>query len=96
MSILVLLSCEAPSDAIEAVKAKLDEILVDTRAFDGCEGVEVWQDQDDPTRIVVTEQWASRQQSDAYSAWRAGRVELDGFRPMLASPAIKRHYDKVG
>ncbi|MDA8292181.1 MAG: antibiotic biosynthesis monooxygenase [Actinomycetota bacterium] len=93
MSILVLLSCEAPDGREGAVRDKLREVLVDTRAFDGCEGVTVWQDEDRPTSFVVEERWASRAHSDAYSAWRAGRVEQDGLRSMLAEPATKRHYD---
>jgi quinol monooxygenase YgiN len=93
MSILVVLSVEAPADGVEAVREKLREILVDTRAFDGCEGLTVWQDEDDPTRFLVEEHWVSRAHSDAYSQWRAGRVEQDGLRAMLASPGVKRHYD---
>ncbi|HVC24720.1 MAG TPA: antibiotic biosynthesis monooxygenase family protein [Acidimicrobiales bacterium] len=93
MSILVLLSVEAPEGQEDAVRDKLREILVATRAFDGCEDVAVWQDEDRPTSFVVVETWVSREHSDAYSEWRAGRVEQDGFRAMLAAPGIKRHYD---
>lgn len=92
MSILVILSCEAPEGREDAVLDKLREILVDTRAYDGCEEVTVWQDEDRPTSFVVVERWVDRAHSDAYSAWRAGRVEVDGLRPMLAS-SEKRHYD---
>ncbi len=93
MSILVLLSCEAPEGREDAVRDKLREILVATRAFDGCEDVTVWQDEDHPTSFVVVERWVSREHSDVYSEWRSGRVEQDGLRSMLAAPAIKRHYD---
>lgn len=94
MSTLVLLSIEALPGKADAVLDKLAEILVDTRAFDGCQSVEVHRDQDDGQRFVLVESWSSRATSDAYSAWRAGRVEADGFRALLAS-AAKTHYDAV-
>lgn len=85
---------EAADGNVAAVQAKLAEILVDTRAYDGCEGVTTWQDQDESARFVLLEMWASRAHSDAYSKWRSGRVEQDGLRVLLAS-AVKRHYDEV-
>jgi quinol monooxygenase YgiN len=94
MSILVLLSMEAGPGNVPAVLDRLREILVDTRAFDGCEQVVVHQDEDVPERIVLEERWASRAHSDAYSAWRADRVEKDGLRALLAS-AVKTHYDRL-
>lgn len=95
MSVLVLFHFEAASGNEEAVKERLAAILPDTRAFDGCEGVTTWQEQDRPSVFVLLEQWASRAQSDAYSDWRAGRVEEDGLRPLLAGRPSKDHYDQV-
>lgn len=92
----MLFEFETTPDKIEAAKARLRAILGDTRAFDGCEGVTVWQDEDRPTSFVLIEHWASRAHSDAYSKWREGRVDEDGLRALAASPPSKRHYGAVG
>jgi quinol monooxygenase YgiN len=94
VSILVLLDLEAQPENVEKVKERLEVILVDTRAFEGCEDVIVHQDQDDPRHFVLEERWVDREKSDAYSAWRAGRFELDGLRPLMAR-AVKTHYNAL-
>jgi heme-degrading monooxygenase HmoA len=51
---------------------------VATRAFDGCLGVEVFEDHDDRSRVVVVEHWASLAHDRAYRAWREGEGRIDG------------------
>ena len=60
MSILVLLQISAQPDKADALKAAFGGLLPDTRAYDGCEGITVHVDQDDPAKIVLLERWASR------------------------------------
>ena len=52
--------------------------LEDTRAFDGCESIEVYVDEDDPDLVILWEKWASRPQYEAYISWRmaTGFVEM--------------------
>ncbi len=54
------------------------EALVDTRAFDGCESVEVYVDADNPDTIVLWEKFATRAHHEAYLAWRIETGMLDG------------------
>lgn len=58
----------------------LHESLPDTRAFEGCELIEVYSDIENPDRILLFEKWASREKHVAYMAWR---VE-NGMAEMLA------------
>lgn len=64
---------------------KLDEFLElmkaalpDTRAFDGCEGIQTFTDQDEPGHVLLVEQWADRSAHEKYFAWRVegGMMEL--------------------
>ncbi|MCP4907885.1 MAG: hypothetical protein GY910_23175 [bacterium] len=58
----------------------LQEALPDTRAFEGCELVEVYTDADNADRIFLYEKWATRENHGAYMAWRAenGMAEMMG------------------
>ena len=71
MSVLVILDIPATAETRDAVLAALHEALPVTRAFDGCEGLELLVNQDDPANLVVYERWASRAHYAAYRAFRA-------------------------
>jgi quinol monooxygenase YgiN len=76
-----------PETLDQGVHAELHKILSDTRAFEGCLGVEVLIDSDDPTHIVAVEKWASEEHDAAYRAWRAedGKTNLGSY---LVSPPV--------
>lgn len=88
MAITALLEIRVTPEALDqGVHAELRTILNDTRAFEGCLGVDVLIDTADPTHIVAVEKWESEERDAAYRAWRAGdgKTNLASF---LASPPI--------
>jgi quinol monooxygenase YgiN len=62
------------------------ETLRATRAFDGCQSVDVLVDTDDPTRVVLLERWDSLQSDSAYRAWRATPEGASTLGTVLAQP----------
>jgi quinol monooxygenase YgiN len=76
-----------PEALDQGFHAELHSILSDTRAFEGCLGVDVLIDTADPTHLVAVERWASEEHDAAYRAWRAGagKTNLASF---LVSPPI--------
>ena len=57
-------------------------MLKDTRAFEGCESVEAYTDEDQPDMVFLWEKWASRELQEAYLAWRIETgtlAEMDRF-----------------
>ena len=62
----------------------LKSALVETRAFSGCEAVEVFSNADDPDSVILWETFAKRSDHEAYLAWRmeTGLPEMLG--PYLA------------
>jgi quinol monooxygenase YgiN len=51
---------------------RLHASLVDTRGFDGCLGIDVLCDPDDPRHVLLYERWESHAHYDAYREWRRG------------------------
>ncbi len=81
MSVLAILDVRLrPETATEALEV-LDEVLVATRAFPGCLGVEVVVQADDPGHALVLERWESMAADAEYRAWRAseGRSALTPY-----------------
>jgi quinol monooxygenase YgiN len=88
MAITAFLELRVKPEALEqGLHAALHAILSDTRAFDGCLGVDVLIDTADPTHIVAVEKWESEEHDAAYRAWRTGdgQTNLGSF---LASPPV--------
>nr|WP_255351532.1 antibiotic biosynthesis monooxygenase [Cryobacterium sp. MLB-32] len=79
-------------DAVFCAPAVLRDILAGPRAFDGCLGVEVLVDAEDPAHLILMERWASAEaDADAeYREWRtvAGATELGS---LLVSGARVAH-----
>ena len=88
MAITAFLELRAKPEALDqGLHAELHAILSDTRAFEGCLGVDVLTDTADPTHLVAVERWASEEHDAAYRAWRAGdgKTNLGSF---LATPPV--------
>ena len=60
--------------------------LAETRAFEGCESVETYIDADNPDRILLWEKWATREDQEAYLAWRVETGMIDQMAPAMAAP----------
>lgn len=66
MAITALLELRVKPETLDqGLHAGLSAILNDTRAFDGCLGVDVLIDTEDPTHIIAVERWES-EEHDAY------------------------------
>ena len=75
--------------------ALLESLLPDTRAYEGCLRVDVYQDQDSPGSILLVEDWTSKQHQEKYQAWRdeTGIAEVVG--PFLAGEPSFRYLNHL-
>jgi len=101
MTVHTLMDLRFHADEIEEAHKMLHEILVDTRAFDGCLGVDVLVDLDDPAHVVLFESWPPR--NTTQRTWR-GETEkaprrssapcwpARPARPGLPSPMSSEHH----
>ena len=67
------------------------EALADTRAFEGCESIETYVDQDNPDLILLWEKWDKRESHAAYIEWRIESGMLDDLAPILEIPLNFNH-----
>ncbi len=96
MSVTVLLDLQAAPGSIDKLKALFVEILPDTRAYDGCEGLDVHLNQDDGDNLVIVERWQSRSHYDKYFTWRQETGLIDRLGPLLGAPPSIRYLDETG
>ncbi len=70
MATTVILEAKTKSGTGNDVLAKLKELLPDTRSYDGCLSLDVYQQQDDSDTVVMVEQWESKSHYQKYLDWR--------------------------
>ncbi len=95
MSVIVLLEIHVKPEAVNEVKAMLKKILPDTRAYAGCQGIDIYGNMDDPSTLVFYERWASRDHYQKYLAWRTETGAVDQLSAKLTAPPSIRYFDRV-
>jgi len=73
----------------------MTEAAPDTRGFAGCRYFAILADQDDPNKVVFYEIWDSRENLDAYRAWRNETNFGDKMTPFLAGPPTTHYFSLV-
>ena len=95
MSVTILLELQVEPEAVDEMISFLKEILPDTRVYEGCQGIEVQQNQEDSSNLVMVEKWDSRQHYEKYLGWRTETGVMDKIGSMLSQPPSIRYYDLV-
>jgi quinol monooxygenase YgiN len=79
-------------EVAEPVKSGFAEMLKDTRAFPGCRSVNIYQNDEDPNKIILIEEWDSRQHYEKYLAWRNEDGAMDRMGDILTSPTKPEYW----
>ena len=95
MAIAVLIELQVKPECVEAMKTYFKEIHRDTRAYQGCLGVDIYRNMDDGANLVLYQRWESRPHFERYLAWRAETGVVDQLEKMLAEPSRVRYLDLV-
>ena len=91
---MVLLEAPVKANEISNMKSYLAGIFPDTRAYDGCQGIDVYFNTNNEGNMVVVEHWDSRPHHEKYVAWRTKTGVMDKIGGMLAGPPSIRYFDR--
>lgn len=92
MSVIVTALFPTKVEASDNFYDTLVSVLPETRAYDGCIGVTPHRDLDDASRILLIEEWESREHYLAYLQWRVETGLIDAIGPMLAGEPVTSFY----
>ena len=90
MTLTVLLDLRLKPEALVGAPAMLRDILAGTRAFDGCLGVDILVDSEDPAHLILLERWASAEADAAYREWRAGAGATELGSLLASAPQVSK------
>ena len=88
MALIAMLDLKFKPDMVDDAKVVLAKVLADTRAFGGCQGVDVLVDADDETRWIAYERWVSAEADAKYREFRAGEGKVTELGPLLAGAPV--------
>ncbi|HTK64196.1 MAG TPA: antibiotic biosynthesis monooxygenase family protein [Pseudonocardia sp.] len=95
MAVTVVLQVPAqPGKGAELAKS-FEDILPDTRAYKGCNGVTVHEDASDPDKLILIEHWDSAEDHTAYSNWRKDSGTLGGVMGLAAGRPVTTVYNDL-
>lgn len=94
MSITRIGETQAKPELTEALRDFLISIMPMIKSSEGCESVQLYQSQDDPTRFIMIEIWDSVESHRA-SVKNIPPGMLADIRPLLASPPSGSYFGLV-
>jgi quinol monooxygenase YgiN len=95
MSVMVLLEAPVKSEEVSNMKSYLAEILPDSRAYKGCQALDVYFNTEDEGKMVLVEHWDSRPHHEKYLGWRTETGVMDKIGGMLAGPPSIRYFERA-
>ncbi|WP_198971904.1 putative quinol monooxygenase [Xylophilus sp. ASV27] len=96
MACQVVIELKAQPGSANVLRDWMRDKLPGTRGFDGCIAVLPTRSQEDPSLIVLLEQWASRQHFEKYLEWRVQTGVVEELGAMLGAEPQFRYFDYLG
>ncbi|MFT4582535.1 MAG: quinol monooxygenase YgiN [Gammaproteobacteria bacterium] len=96
MTCQVALELKTEPDCVDKARDWFTSILPDTRGFAGFVTLHIGQNQDDPTELLVVEQWDFREAYEKYLGWRTERGDMEAIAGMVATEPKIRFFDYFG
>jgi quinol monooxygenase YgiN len=95
MTVMVLLEAPIKAEEISNMKSYLAELFPETRAYDGCQGIDVYFSPDKEGDMVMIERWDSRQHHEKYLHWRTETGVMAKLGAMFAGPPNIRYFERA-
>jgi quinol monooxygenase YgiN len=96
MSVLVIGEVHVAPDCMDEFKAYLREILPDSRAYDGFERIELYEDTEDEGSVIFVEYFESRSDQEKYIAWRTETGVMAKLGAMFVGDVRVRYFRNMG
>ena len=94
-SVTVTFVMNLKPEVMEPLMARFGEALPDTRAFPGCRSVKVFRNDEDPNKIILLEEWDSREDHEKYMAWRNRDGTMDALAGIFTTPTRPEYWPIV-
>lgn len=91
-SVLVQFQLQAGETSGQALTKFLDKILPATRAYQGNQKAQYFVSQQDPSIILLLEEWTSKQAFEAYREWRVAAGDFETLQSLLKTKPVISYF----
>lgn len=91
MSVLVNLEIPVKKERIEDFFNYLRDILVDTRAYEGCIRLETYHDMEN-SKVLLIEEWEKIENQESYMQWRTETGLVEALEEFLDGELVIKKY----
>ena len=95
MSTMVLIELKVKPESVDDMKALMKELLPDTRAYEGCQSVDFYDNTETKGSMVLYEIWDSKAHQERYLGWRTETGTLNRLLALVAAQPNFQYFDKV-
>ena len=96
MSVLVLGEVHVAPERLDEFRTYLREILPDSRAYDGFDTIELYEDTEEEGSIIFVEYFESRAHQEKYIAWRTETGVMEKLGAMFVGDVRVRYLRNMG
>jgi quinol monooxygenase YgiN len=93
MTVKVTFELNMQEGKTEAMIDIAREAFQTTRKYDWCKQIDISVGQDDPTLVIMTEEWESKEKHQAYVQFRTEDGTIGKIGELLAGPPKMSYYD---
>ncbi len=90
VAVVALLDLRIKPESVPGAREFVEDVLVATRAFPGCLGVDVLVDVSDSAHLLLLERWSSLDADQAYREWRATAEGASGLTAIASASVLTR------
>ncbi len=95
MAVTIFLELRAKQGTGNDLLAMMKAVLPDTRDFDGCHGLDVYQNQDEPDVLMLVEDFESKAHYEKYLGWRQETGVFEQLVQALDGEPSLRFFDQT-
>ena len=95
MAVIVTASVSIKPERVTEAIAFMKERLPDTRSAEGCQFLELSEDQERPEVLFSYSRWDSIEQYETYTAWRTETGVMAAFGEFVAEPPVTTFYETI-
>lgn len=95
MPVTVLLLAQAKPEKADKLKVYIAKCLPETRSYDGCINIDIYEDIDNKGSLVFYENWESINEYETYLEYRVTQGVMEEIGSMLINPPKITYYKRV-
>lgn len=95
MGVTIIADLAVQPKNVDELVSVFQELLPVTRKYEGCLGIELHRNRNDPNNFILIEEWRTQEHHEKYIAWRTETGVMDQVGAYLTRAPGFRYFDHI-